>query len=62
MQTGGLAGTAHTPLPHKTQRSQEPCRIFLPFQQIMGRGEAGASCTSAVQPAQALSLMLLAKH
>lgn len=62
VQTGGLAGTAHNSLPYKTQKNQEPGRIFLPVQPMMDRGEAGASCTSAVQPAQALSLMLLAEH
>lgn len=55
-------GATHAPLPRKTQRNQAPHRVFLQFQQVSGRGEAdAASCTSAVQPGQALPPMLLAE-
>lgn len=55
------AGSAHAPLPHETQGNQAPHRVFLQFQQVSDRGEAGASCGSAAQPGWALSLMLLAE-
>lgn len=35
VQTGGLEGTAHNSPPHKTQKNQKPCRIFLPLQQMI---------------------------